>query len=300
MKAIDVNEKALSLLDEQRWSEAQALFFENAKKNPSHETYNNLGWYLISEGLTCKNGSVRNARKLGLKYLLKAFEMKKSSVNLCALAEANQYAIRGADKQKKQELYLQSYQYLDQAQRMDCSSELLYNFLRLAFLLEMEDESFLKNLRSVVKNLPCEETVSLYYEYLRKNDLLDEGLQCIKTYGELLDEVDLLMFYAKFGIYDRGYDLCETIRQSFVIDKYLASAIIECYINTGHFEEARIFAKETAAKSKQRDNWTSDVFADLDKSIPYRHTLISDYSPTPLYLQRCCYYGCTQHGTPWN
>ena len=66
------NQEALQALEDLNYSVAQACFFENAKRVPCHETFNNLGYYLITEGLWCKNNNARNALALGLKYLLKA------------------------------------------------------------------------------------------------------------------------------------------------------------------------------------------------------------------------------------
>ena len=88
MDANVMNERALKCLIEGNFEEAQKLFFENAKKNPSHETYNNLGNFLIDEGLLCKNGRVRNAQKLGVKYLFKALEIRRTFITLCALAKS--------------------------------------------------------------------------------------------------------------------------------------------------------------------------------------------------------------------
>lgn len=84
----EINKKALLELDSGNWKEAQKLFFENAKNNPSHETLNNLGYYLCTEGLTCVNGKVRDAGILGMNYLIKASKMKNSVKNFCAIATA--------------------------------------------------------------------------------------------------------------------------------------------------------------------------------------------------------------------
>ena len=88
MNYIDTNERALNLLSKENFIQAQKLFFKNAKSTQSHETYNNLGWYLYTEGLECKNGKVRNAEKLGLHYLLKA---KK---NKAYIGKSEQYSKR--------------------------------------------------------------------------------------------------------------------------------------------------------------------------------------------------------------
>ena len=46
MTAREMNHKALNELSMQNQAEAQKLLFENAKKNPCHENFNNLGYYL--------------------------------------------------------------------------------------------------------------------------------------------------------------------------------------------------------------------------------------------------------------
>ena len=133
MVAKEINETALDLLSKQDFTNAQNLFFKNAKENPSHETYNNLGYYLVSEGLICKNGTFRNAYKLGIKYLLKAANLKDSVVNLCALAKAIDYELRIVPKSRKEALYQQSYKYLNKAIEIEFSDELKYNCVRLMF-----------------------------------------------------------------------------------------------------------------------------------------------------------------------
>ena len=104
MKPQEINEKALAFLANQDWKTAQELFYENARKFPSHKTYNNLGFFLIREGLLCKNGTQRNALKLGLKYLEKASKFEESSVNCVAMVEAIVFELRSCSKEAEESL----------------------------------------------------------------------------------------------------------------------------------------------------------------------------------------------------
>ena len=53
-----INRSALDELSKHNWKIAQKMLFDNAKKHPCHETFNNLGYYLCTEGLECKNNKV--------------------------------------------------------------------------------------------------------------------------------------------------------------------------------------------------------------------------------------------------
>lgn len=300
----DINEKALDSLMEQNWVRAQQLFFENAKKNPSHETYNNLGNYLINEGLLCKNGRVRNAQKLGLKYLLRAAEIKDSQVNLCAIASAYNYELRTTTGVQRQFFYEQSYHCLEKALKIKYSDEIQYNLLRIICLINVKDEFVLERLRILVKNYVCEESVSLYLEILCVHLLFDEGVHCIECYEKYLSEIELLMFWSKFGLYEKGYHLCETICNQFSVDKYVASAIIECCVNTNHFEQAKIFADhikqiEDDIQYVGKESWCERIFCNMDSSDEERKKLIKEYLSIPPFIESCYYYGCTVHEISW-
>ena len=85
----EINHKAMTELCNQNFVGAQKLLFENAKKNPCHETFNNLGYFLCTEGLFNNNDDrIRSADVLGMKYLIKAVNIKLSVKKLCAVATA--------------------------------------------------------------------------------------------------------------------------------------------------------------------------------------------------------------------
>lgn len=132
-----INQDALELLARQQWLEAQRLLFENARKNPSYQTHNNLGYFLITEGLALKNGNARCAYKYGENYLLSAIKMQENPISYCALAVLTGYRLRRAlitSKKKSAELYKLQYEYFTRAEKL-CPSDREIRYNRFARLL---------------------------------------------------------------------------------------------------------------------------------------------------------------------
>lgn len=304
MTAQEINENALNCLRSQRWKEAQEKFFENAKKNPSHETYNNLGYFLINEGIECKNGRVRNAQKLGVKYLSRAAEIRESQINLCAIAKAYEYELISSSEKKREELFQQTSQCLKKALAINYSPVIDYNYIRSLYLMNPRDNSLLEKTKKLLTNYVSNESVSLYLELLCNHLLLDEGIRYIEQYKKYLNEIDMLMFFSRFELYDKAYPLCKAVCEQFSLDKYIASAIIESCMNTCHFEQARIYAKQIKDLEDDfhyngKEVWTKEVFDNMESSDELRKNLISHYSMLPPFVDSCCYFGCSVHGTEW-
>lgn len=301
-----INRQALACLDEQRWEDAQKLFFENAKKNPSHQTYNNLGFYLITEGLTLKNGKTRNAWKLGFKYLLRAESLEISLINAAAIAKAMELRLICTNEDITR-LLNDVCAHLEKVRELDFTHALQYNYLRYRYLSEPQNERLLSDVRNFVEKHPFEENVSLYFCLLKANGMVEDCLKCISDYADkysaFFDEAELIMFYARYGFYERGYELCKPLCEKYGINKFLASAIIECCVNTNRFSEALVYAdkiqKEMACSEKE--NWRANVFGNLSDSTSYRKELINSYSYHfwPPFIEICGYFGCASHGNEW-
>lgn len=305
MTTKEINERALDLLDNRDWYNAQALFFQNARIAPSYKTYNNLGYYLISEGLTLRSGVSRNAYKLGLKYILKSIDEKKSAVNLFALATAYDYRLRRASDDERKILYNKSYLCLDEALKIEYSDVILYNILRLSMLEGRIDESILEKSRQLIKGFLNEDSVTLHLSILRKLSAKEEGLKCIDDYGAYLEEVDLLFFYSGFGYYKEGFDLCRSILDKYSIDKFIASAIIECCANTERYDEMKNYSdiiKERESESIHRSIKAEElemILGNSTASSEYRKNLIKNYYLILPFMKTCCYFGCNTHGVPF-
>lgn len=82
---IEINTKALTALSSMNEKEAQALFRENAIRNPCCLTWNNLGVFYKLHGMIQKNGSYRSASRLGIRYLLRAEKKEIRWQNLVSI-----------------------------------------------------------------------------------------------------------------------------------------------------------------------------------------------------------------------
>lgn len=303
MDAKAINQKALECLSNQDLEGAQYFFFKNAKENPSHQTFNNLGNFLIHEGLTYKNGRTRNAQKLGMNYLQRAASLEHSSVNFCAIAKAYDFAMQRATAANKTDILNQIYHQLIVAYSITPSPETKYNILRLQVLSNIYDKTIVEDIKSLITEFLCEESVRLYFETLQLYSLYDEGMHCISQYGTYLTEDDLLLFYAKHRKYREGFRLCDTVCKEYSPNKYTSSAIIECCVNTNHFEVAHTYAQQIIEIERsisypgKKDMWINQVFSNLDTSDENREQLIAEYMALPPFLDTCCYFGCSIHNT---
>ena len=297
-----INQKALASLSKQKWKTAQQLFYYNAKKNPSHETYNNLGYFLITEGLLCKNGKTRNALKLGMHYLLKAHQFSTSAINSCAIVKAIDYQLQIATKNEKNDLCIRACNHLKSALLIENSFEIQYNMLRFLYFRDCQNEEIIVQARELVEKFTCVESVNLYFELLSANHLCNRGLECIEKYGDFLDEATLLMFYAKCGLFEKGYDLCELVCRVYSLDEFISAAIIECCIATNHFIEAQKYTEvikifNNNANHFHKKNERTSMLYNLLNSTDYRRKILDSYHPSPPLIESCCYFGCKMHHT---
>ena len=298
-----INHTALLYLQRQDFEKAQKLLYFNKKKYPCHQTYNNLGYYLITEGMMCGNGKIKNALEHGSRYLFKAFEMKQTVTNICAIVKSIELKINKC-KTSKKVFYKNAYDLLKKASELDNSVELQYNLLRFYYLYDPDDVQILEQAKLFATNYTSIESVSLYFEILRAKSLIIEGNKCIEMYGEYIDSVDLLMFYTKTEQYEKSYPLCEEILSEYSIDKYIASAILENCICTNHCDEAQKYAKKILIIQNDYEYEVSympkKIFEELHSSSSYRRQVICSYNSVPPYLDMCCYFGCTLHNKQWN
>lgn len=303
MVAEELNRDALDALKSRNWERAQELFFKNAKENPSYQTYNNLGFFLITEGFTYRSGEMRSAHKLGMKYLLKSSEIKETSVNFSAIAEACIYELRVAKDDEKESLYNNLYENLASALKLGYSNENFYNILKLSFIRGRVDSEILENAKRLFADFKNEDSASLLLSAFASHSLYDEGEAFIRNYGDLLSEIARLVFYAKLAHYEKGYPLCEAVIKKFSIGALEASAIIECCLNSGNSDKAIIYSdyiKENSYTSRSEKAELSPILNNIEDSSSYRKEIIQTKYSIPTFMHNCCYFGCDMHKTPYD
>ncbi len=303
MTAKEINTKALLELSDGNLREAQLLFFENAKKHPSHQTYNNLGFYLITEGLMRKNGKTINALKLGTKYLKKSYEISRSAINIFAIVTSINYQLKFLKENEKKALYQEAYYYLTEANKYVNSDYTKYNLLRFLYLLRYDNKRCIEQSKHLVKNNTNDETVALYFNILCKNSLFTEGNLCIQKYGQFIKSDDLLVFYAKSKQYEKGVAISQEVIKDYEMTNSIIAAIIECYNNTNRVEELQAYInsinKENSIHPFLSNKALKLMLGNSAFSIDYRRKNIESHIFYLPYLDQCCYFGCSAHNTPW-
>ena len=293
---VDINKKALNFLVNQRWKEAQKLFFYNAKINPTHETYNNLGFYLISEGFECENGKIRNSNKLGLKYLLKAYELKKTSINLCAIAQAYNYQLRRATENEKKIIYRQMLDCFKRSLELEYLDEVYYNYLLMCHLISPCDVEVLAQIPKLLHKFPSVESAILALSVFNINDRFDEGIKILNEYQTRLDPYENLLYCTKFRLYEEGYRFCEEVFEHFNVDDVIFSCIIDCCVNTSRLEKAQYYLQcMRERKDLKRNSKIGLKKYYIDNQSNHREKIINDCIFTHPIILSCCYFDCPIH-----
>ena len=246
MNIYENNEKALTALSCGHFLEAQTLLFENAKLFPSHETYHNLGYYLCSEGLECKGGKVRNADKLGLRYLLKAERMKDTSVNQSAIAGEYEkqrdviFCKTGIDDPTVCHL---ACQHMERAVKIRYSPEAEYNRLRFWFLHDLQDPDILDEVKCLLDKYQTAESAEFLFNFLCIHKDYHTCLTLIPQYRDLLDELGLLSLYCLCGDFAAGAALCDVVEEKFSLNDCTIAMMAECLIRSGESSGADALRK---------------------------------------------------------
>ena len=306
MDYIEVNDCALKLLSKGSFAQAQKLLFENAKSNPSHETYNNLGWYLFTEGLECKNGKVRNAEKLGMFYLSKAEKIKYTSVNLGNMASAMErqrdyiYCQTGVDHS---DLCRSAYRYMDQAVKLKYSNEAEYDRLRFLYLCDSRNPEVLSGLKKLSAKFADADCIEFLLHVLCIHARFQECLELIPQYQDHLDEMCLMSVYCLCGEFEKGADLCDRIYEKFVLTPDDTAMLADCLISSGQSEKAmklkHALKEDVPTENKKAAREICCRIDRIFESSEYRAKLIQGYQFRPPFMALCGYFGCKLHATPF-
>ena len=305
MNAFERNEKALDILSKGKFLQAQQLFFENARMAPSHETYNNLGWYLFTEGLECKNGKVRNAEKLGTYYLQKAESIRHTSVNLNNIAYVMEiqrnlaYCQTGVESR---DICRAAYEYTEKALQLKYSNEAEYNRLRFLYLCDSRSTEVLSGLEKLSGQFDEPDCIEFLLNVLCIHARLHECLERLAQYRDKLDELCLMSLYCICGEYEKGAGLCGRIYEKYALRPVDIAMLADCLIRSGQPEKAltlkQAWQEDAAPETKKAAQAFCREADRIFDSAAYRAELIQGYRFRPPVIPLCGYFGCKRHGTP--
>lgn len=297
MDISSVNHRALKALEDQDYMQAQSLFYQNAICAPTHGTLHNLGYYLCTEGLICRNGQWRSACALGLRYIEKAAKEKQSALNYRAQATAMYLQSRGASLKIKQVAYERIYEVLLESLKLQYDAVTLYNKLSFAYILGFKCTEMLVELRKLVDSYPSQESITLYLYALCKHGAISECLLALQRQEvvQVLDTLDLMVLYYYCGCYEKSADFFESISKTYSLNKSEASILIDSLVRAGRTEDKHMFFKDRAVLEK---TGIGRAFCkNICNATAFREQFIKQYTYTPPYVTPCGYFGCEMHKT---
>lgn len=301
MLDIEVNKLALEEIRNRMEWKAQEIFEFNAKRNPSYQTYNNLGFHYLTEGYYSK------ITKKSRDSYVRAEKCLNKSLNL----QDNMYAHASLG-----ELYLNKRKYK--------KAETEYK-KALAF---SDDSAILCNLGvSLYRQKKFSEASSYFLKAYNSNNNPEDKPDIFLSYGFssiYLDDFQFKEFFDKFQNgyfqdFEADFDL---IKIAYCFDEY--SYILQHYqsISAGwimeldefkiiihtlkildKIEEAAIFYKQAIENLKDYNNASAVQF--IKYYLGYRKSMkrkkkynILNYNPIILY--HCNYFGCSVHNNKWS
>lgn len=205
------NNEAISKLSEGNYSVAQSIFRKCAKIKPSCRSLNNLGVYYRQFGMILCNGNERTANKIGLRYLLKAYELGSDWRNIASIASAL----------CEENLLHIALPFWEKASSATNKAVFRYN-LGVCLFVTGKWEEAIPHFRDVCQETSIKEIefdggmnpfLCIAYCYLMMNDI-SECANCIKRYRliwqcESLYDVFILRYFC--GLYDDALSECKML-----------------------------------------------------------------------------------------
>lgn len=295
-----INQEALSALENLEYAKAQSLFLKNAKKFPCHETFHNWGYFLITEGLQCRNG-VRDATLLGWEYLQKADQMKKSALTALAITCAIDRGASHISKKYPQQCTAKyAFETLSWACQLYKNDILEYNRLRFWYYVDPQNIRLQQKAEDLLISFQSRESILLYLSVLCMRGNFDLCLDRMKQFDCYLETDDKLVLYYLC----EKYELCAKLYAK--LNKYSlleaeSAMLIESLIYTNNLDDAKEYAERVSYERREmlgnrqfQQQW-GNILKHIEHSTPYRQKLIASYQLPVPYIDVCCYYGCKRH-----
>ena len=218
---------------------ALKILRKNIQKNPSCLTFNNIGVYYCQYGMLLKNGKIRNAQKIGLKYLLNASTYETNWSNCVSIATAYW----------EEENIFKAYQYFEKACKLKPNGLLIYNIGCCLFKLQQYKEAAIlfdflcenKFVKSIVDNGGINPFIALSYCQKELNDV-PRCIECLESYRARWKKEDLFdVFHLRYlcGLYEDALTECEELIEKWYPTKYLLAMIADCanYVQTQNVDK---------------------------------------------------------------
>ena len=252
----------LAMLELQNGNEpsAQKLLRDSIKNNPSCISFNNLGVYYTQYGMIQKNGTIRSAKRIGLRYLIKAAEFGVDWRNYASIATAlfDENAVADA------------YQWFSKAYELSTDICILYNigvclfrlgdYQRAAEIFEsLCDDISVSCIMEANGQNPY--LILAYCQY--KLNMVQNCIDSIRKFREIWivdDRFDTFCLRFLCGLFGEALSECRELLDEWYPTTYILAMIVECMIQVPSFTFTLVEAELPITKHTWHLLWTNKVF----------------------------------------
>lgn len=285
---LQINKDALEAWGAADFSTAFTLFKRNAEENPCHLTLNNFGKFCCDEGQLQKNGRWRSAKSVGLRYMIKASQMERRSLNLFNIATVL-YSLGRVGE---------AFLYFQDAFTIEPTSTTQYNIgvclltsgnyeeaEKIFSLLKKKDVSEILSHGGVDPAVPYAFSQCLTNVHLGTLDT--EQIESLPATG---DE-KIALFYL-CGNFRSVIEYSPIILSEWHLEDSLIAMIFDSIDKENHLAEEKKVEVLKLISSNYKEMKTLASCADE------RDKCIKQFTYVPPLAELCGYYGCPVHNTP--
>lgn len=283
-----LNNKALIALNNCEFHDAQKMLRLNVKRSKSHLAYNNLGYFYSDNGMELKNGKCVRAGRIGMRYLLKANEIKHTYKNSMAIGIMARY-----DRD-----YMLMEKAFKQAAMIKENYLSYYNLGVTYILLNNDEDAFVTFEKALNFSVNADEkyisTLALLNCSLNNKKLdFDKFSYILKYEGEeksIEDEIAILYNYGLNWVIGENYS--EIIRE-----EYLELPVLSMMVDSLIYEKKRV-ELESLLKDLEHiytDEEMSNIHLIIENSTVRRRTIVSYKYEYGIDDRLCCYIECPIH-----
>lgn len=288
-----INKAALDALCQDDFYQAQTLFRKNAKINPSHVSFNNLGVFYVFEGIQTQNNKYREAKKLGVSYLKKAIALQPLKLSYLALGHV---CIDAKD-------YNSASRNFTEANAFESDNTSLHNLALSYYKGGMYKEAlfwFEKALHGCSKSDYFETFASYLFSLLQV-----DKKRCREEMDVLFDndtnDIAIERFTLAYlcGDMQLAEHQIEKMLKYFDVGLEVTAMVFDCLISQEKADEAERHLKcKIQFLEETGDNYFKQEIERYKKLFlceAYRKEIIASFRYTVPLIAQCCYYGCTIH-----
>lgn len=289
MDIVHSNEEALAILEQGDFSRALVILKQNAKMNPNHLTWNNLGLFYYEHGNEIKGARWVAAKKLGMHYMSKAANAAYHPINMMNLAnclfQLKEYT---AAMQLYERITEPQYQLICQYNRGACLLALgEYRRAEDVFtaLTNPADAEALQALGAASPEIPLAFSIAMQVWRGEKKRSASNSIDVPQLNLDLYDEIRL---YFLLGEHRKVLELQDSFLQAWQPDEIICAMLLKS------------MEKVSGELASERQKALLDACPEACKFFSYsqRDKLLQNCTYIPPIIELCGYYGCKQHHTP--